>query len=231
MPRTRTVSVVATCALVLAWAGPAASQQTLNLTLGAFVPTSEDARVDGDVLNENRRDLLFDIGDFTGPIVGGEWLVGIGDVVEVGAGVGFQRRSVASIYERLVDSDGSEIDQDLRLRVVPVAFTVRVLPLGQRAAVQPYVGAGLGVFWWRYSEAGEFVGSDNGIFRDQFAATGSATGPVVVAGIRFADPDFAVGGEVRYRSAAADLDSRFAGPQPRIDLGGWTYQVTIGRRF
>ena len=230
MSRSLTALVLAACAVLL-FARPAASQQTLNLTVGAFVPASEDARVTGDVLNENRRDLLFDLGDFTGPAVGGEWLVALGDVLEAGAGIGFYRRTVSSVYERLVDSDGSEINQDLRLRVVPVAFTLRVLPLGQGPAVQPYVGAGLGVFWWRYSEAGEFVGGDNAIFRDQFAATGSEVGPVVVAGIRFADPDFAVGGEIRYRRAAADLDSRFAGPQPRIDLGGWTYQVTIGRRF
>jgi hypothetical protein len=54
---------------------------------------------------------------------------------------------------------------------------------------------------------------------------------VVVAGIRFADSDFAVGGEVRYRRADVALGSEFAGADPRLDLGGWTYQVTIGRRF
>ena len=30
-------------------------------------------------------------------------------------------------------------------------------------------------------------------------------------------------------SADAALDDRFAGP--RIDLGGWTYQATVGIRF
>jgi len=54
---------------------------------------------------------------------------------------------------------------------------------------------------------------------------------VVVAGVRFADPDFAVGGEGRYRAAEPQLSRDFAGPDPHIDLGGWTYQVTIGRRF
>ena len=226
----RLTSILA--AAVFLWsAGPVAAQQTLNLTLGAFVPRGEDARVRGDVLNENRRDLLFDVSDFTGPVIGGEWLVPLGPVIEASAGVAFHRRTVASIYERLVDSDGSEIEQDLRLRVVPAEFTLRVLPLGQRAVVQPYVGAGLGVFWWRYSEAGEFVSSSNTVFRDQYVATGSATGPVVVAGVRFADADFAVGGEVRYRQADVALGPEFAGANPRLDLGGWIYQVTIGRRF
>jgi hypothetical protein len=219
-------------AAVLLWgAGPAAAQQTLNLTLGAFVPGSEDARVRGDVLNENRRDLLFDVSDFTGVTIGGEWLVALGPVVEAGAGAGFYRRSVDTVYERLVDSDGSEIEQTLRLRVVPMDLTLRVAPLGPRASVQPYVGAGLGVLAWRYSEAGEFVSGSNTIFRDQYVASGTATALVVVAGVRFADPDFAVGGEVRYRRADVALGSQFAGADPRLDLGGWTYQLTIGRRF
>ncbi len=212
-------------------ATPAEAQQTLNLTVGVFQPTSEDARPRGDVLNENRRDLLFDIADFLGPSAGAEWLVGLGDFLEAGAGVSFTRRTVHSVYERLVDSDGSEIEQDLRLRIVPIDFTVRAVPLGQRRAVQPYVGAGLGVLWWRYAESGEFVGAQSQIFRDQFAASGSETAPVVVVGIRFADPDFSVGGEVRHRSVTAPLDNRFAGLDPKIDLGGWTWQVTIGRSF
>jgi hypothetical protein len=114
---------------------------------------------------------------------------------------------------------------------VPVAFTVRVLPLGQRNALQPYFGAGLGVISWRYSESGEFIdfARNNEIFRDSFVAEGSETGPVVVAGLRFGGETVSAGGEIRYHSAEADLDDRFAGPT--IDLGGWTYNVTVGVRF
>ena len=47
--------------------------------------------------------------------------------------------------------------------MVPAAFTFRVLPLGQDRAVQPYVGGGLNVIAWRYSESGQFVGLDRTI--------------------------------------------------------------------
>jgi hypothetical protein len=211
--------------------GEALAQQTFNFTLGYFTPRGEDARVEGDVLNENRTFLTFDIDEFNGASVGGEWLVPFGDYVEGGIGVSFSRRTVASVYTDFIDDDGTEIDQDLRLRLVPIAFTVRLTPLGRSSVVQPYIGAGLGIVNWRYSESGEFADFDQGgaIFLDTFVADGSATGPVVVGGVRFAADAFSAGGELRYHAADAELDERFAGP--RIDLGGWTYNFTVGYRF
>jgi hypothetical protein len=218
---------------VLAAPGAAAAQQTFNFSLGYFTPHGEDARVEGDVLNANRNFLAFDIADFNGASIGAEWLVPFGQYVEGGIGVSFSRRTVASVYADFIDDDGTEIDQDLRLRLVPIAFTVRVLPFGQRSPVQPYFGGGLGIISWRYSESGEFVdfGAGGEIFRDQFVADGSEVGPVVLGGIRFASDAISAGGEIRYHAADAPLDDRFVGSEPRIDLGGWTYNFTVGYRF
>jgi hypothetical protein len=224
-------------AMATSAASPAFAQQTLNFSLGYFTVRGEDARVEGDVLNRSRADgrfaLDFDIADFNGASVGGEWLVPIGNYFEAGAGLSFSRRTVPSVYEQLVDVDGSEIEQNLRLRLIPVAFTIRVLPLGQSSGVQPYFGAGLGLINWRYSESGDFVDPrDLSIFRDQFAASGNETGPVALGGIRFAGDTVAAGFEIRYHSAAADLSERFAGfSNAKIDLGGWTYQFTTGIRL
>ena len=114
---------------------------------------------------------------------------------------------------------------------MPVAFTFRVLPLGQANALQPYFGAGLGVIRWRYSESGEFIdfARNREIFRDQFVAEGSETGPVVVAGLRFGGETVSAGGEIRYHSAEADLDDRFAGS--KLDLGGLTYSAVFKVKF
>ncbi len=228
---------IAACALVLGSAVPALAQQTLNFSFGYFTVRGEDARVDEDVLNRNLADgrfaLDFDIKDFNGPTVGGEWLVPLGNYIEAGAGASFSRRTVPSVYRELVDRDGSEIEQDLILRLVPVAFTVRVLPLGQSSGFQPYFGGGLGVFSWRYSESGEFVDPrDSSIFREQYVGSGSETGPVGLAGVRFAGDTIAAGAEVRYHSASASLGEGFGGlTDAKIDLGGWTYQFTVGMRF
>jgi hypothetical protein len=59
--------------------------------------------------------------------------------------VSFSRRTVPSVYEAFVDVDGSEIEQDLRLRVVPLALTVRVLPLGQTPSGAAVISAAVSV--------------------------------------------------------------------------------------
>lgn len=224
------------CAAVLlgltAWAQPASAQQIFNVSLGVFTPQGPDARVEGDVLNANRNFLSFDIGDFNGATIGAEWVVPFGRFLEGSAGIAFARRTVASVYTDFVDDDGTEIDQDLRLRQVPMTFAVRVVPFGTDAPVQPYVGGGVGVVAWRYSETGEFIdfaGGGRTIFRDTYVANGTDAGRLILGGIRFVG-DRGVGGfEIRHQRAEGALDSRFAGP--RIDLGGWTYQFTAGVRF
>jgi hypothetical protein len=231
MPNRPLSCAMIVCAVLVGWTTPSAAQQTLNLSIGAFVPLGLDGRTRGDVLVANRNFLAFDMRDFRGASVGAEWLVGLGRFAEGGVGVGFSRRTVFSVYEDFVDADGTEIEQDLRLRLVPVTLTLRVLPLSQSSPVQPYLGAGLGVFNYRYSESGEFVdfGAGRAIFRDSYVARGTQVGPVVLGGLRFAGDSATAGGEIRYQKAEADLDDRFAGP--KLDLGGWTYSFTVGIRF
>lgn len=232
MTITRAICRTVCVGLVLGLTAPMAqAQQTFNLTIGYFAVRGEDARVNDDVLVANRSFLTFELDDASGPTIGGEWLVPVGRFLEAGAGVSFSRRAIPSLYTCCTHADGSEIEQDLKIRQVPVAFTVRALPLGHDAPIQPYVGGGLAVISWRYSESGEFVdfGAGDAIFRDSYTATGTAVGPVVLGGVRFVGDAVSVGGEVRYQRAEGKLSSDFLGST--IDLGGWTYQATVGWRF
>ena len=218
------------CSSLASFAQPALAQQTFNVSLGYFTPRGQDARVTGDVLNANRNFLEFDVKDFNGASIGGEWLFPVGRYIEAGAGVSFTRKTVPTVYSRLLNANGSEIEQELRLRLIPVALTFRVLPLGQERGFQPYIGGGLGVISWRYSESGQFVDTrDNSIFNNSYSASGTKTGPVAMGGIRFAGDSIATGFEVRYQAAEADLAPPFAGP--KLDLGGWSYLFTLGARF
>jgi hypothetical protein len=206
-------------------------RQTVNFTLGYFTPLGPDARDDDDVLNANSTFLYFDLDDFNGASVGGEWLFPLARHIEGGIGVSFSSQTVHSIYQDYVDPDGTEVDQDLRLRMVPAAFTVRLLPIDPRSPVQPYVGGGLALVSWRYSEIGEFVDFNAGrtIFEGRFVKSGANVGPLFLGGIRFAGDSFSAGFEIRYHRASGDLDPDFAAP--KIDLGGWTYNFTAGYRF
>lgn len=223
--------LVLACTVAVLVPATASAQQTVNFSLGVFTPRGEDARVSGDVLNADRTFLFFDVKDFKSASVGGEWLVPFGEFFEGGAGIAFSRRTVPTVYTDFVDVDNSEIEQELRLRMVPFSFTVRALPLGQSNPFQPYIGVGLNVVNWRYAESGDFIDFNNNreIFRDSFVASGTATGPVVLAGARFGGQTLTAGGEIRYSAAHADLSNDFAGN--RIDLGGWTYNFTMGVRF
>jgi outer membrane protein W len=210
-----------------------AQQQTLNFSLGYFAVRGEDARVDGDALVENRNLYLFDFDDFNSASLGMEYLFSIGDFLEAGAGLAYTSRGVDTIYEDYVRPDGSEIEQTLKLRVVPLTATVRILPLGRSSVFQPYVGGGIGIFNWRYSETGDFIDfsvPDRTIFRETYSNTGTSIGPVAVFGARFPIGNAVIGGEVRYQKAEGDLDDRdFLGP--KIDLGGFHYSATVGFRW
>lgn len=231
MRRLITASLVALVVVGIGGSRVASAQQQVSFSVGGFSPRAEDARTNRDVLVNNLDFLAFRISDFGGPLFGAEYLTALGDNFDAGAGVGFYQRSVPTVYNDFTNSNGTEIEQTLKLRVVPFTATVRWLPLGHHNGVEPYIGAGVGVFNYRYSESGQFLATDRSIFRGTFVGSGTATGPVILGGIRVPVGSWGVGGELRYQSAEGNLpaDQDFAGN--KIDLGGITYTFTINIRF
>jgi opacity protein-like surface antigen len=207
---------------------------TIQFNIGYFALKGLDSRPNEDVLVGDlisAQPLLFEVKDFNGAHVGGEYLIGFGRI-EAGVGLGYTQRTVPTVYANLTHSDGTEIEQDLKLRTIPVTFTARFLPLGRGAVVEPYIGAGLAAIRWKYSEVGEFVDAvDNSIFPARFTADGTAVGPTVLAGLRAPISNWTVGGEIRWQKAEGDIppDAGFLGS--KIDLGGWTTNFTLGVRF
>lgn len=207
--------------------------QSVNLGLGWFMVRGEDSRGDNDVLVEDLQSLAFEIKDFNGPLVQGEWLIGFGDRLEFGVGAGFYQRTVASVYADFVDSDGSEIEQDLKLRIVPVTATVKFLPIGRAGDFQPYVGGGVALLNWKYSEVGEFVDfSDDSIFRDSYVASGSTVAPIVFGGLRVPVQGdvFAFNGELRWQGGKGDTSGTGL-LADEIDLGGFSFIGSFQIRF
>ena len=137
------------------------------------------------------------------------------------------------MYANFVNSNGSEIAQELKLRIVPVTGTIRFLPIGH-AAVEPYVGGGIGVYNWHYSEVGNFVDfSDNSVFFNTYKDHGNAFGGVILGGVRAPVGNaFAIGAEIKYQKAEGDIDVAQSGLLgSKIDLGGWTTSFTMHVRF
>src|SRR5947209_15857512 len=74
MRRLITASLMALTVVGVFGGVAASAQQQLAFSIGGFSPRSEDARSTADVLNNNLDFLAFNISDFSGPIVGGEWI-------------------------------------------------------------------------------------------------------------------------------------------------------------
>lgn len=227
---------LAACAALLLWsARPAAAQDVVvSLYGGYFGLRGEDARDVDDVIYQNAGFLAFDVSDFNNGTFGGDVLVGMGRFLEAGVGVGFYQRTVLTVYRDYVDESGFEVEQDLKLRQVPVNFTARVFPFGRDVAIQPYVGGGLALVNWRYSEEGDFIDFNNRgeIFRDRFVDEGNTVAPLAVAGVRFGGREgISVGGEFRYQGGKADLDPDLGFAGDRIDLGGYSGLFTVQFRF
>lgn len=211
---------------------PSYAQQSLNLSVGGFVPHGEDARTNGDVLVNNLDFLSFNLKDFGSATFGGEWEFPLMSRVDASLGIAFSSRSVPSVYSDFVEDDSTEIAQSLKLRIVPFTATVRFLPLGHDAPIQPYIGVGVGIFSWRYSETGEFIDySDGSVFRDSFVASGATAGPVVLGGLTFPVGSWAIGGEIRYHSAQGELPAGEGFSGTKIDLGGFAYSAMFKIRF
>jgi hypothetical protein len=219
-------------------ASDASAQQSVNFYIGGFTPRAIDARPDEDVLVQNGVFLStfnqlrgIDVGKFNHVTVGGEWLFPLAPIVEGSLGIGFYQRAVPTLYTDLVNTNGTDIEQTLKLRIIPFTATVRLLPLGHDKPVQPYIGAGVGVYRWRYSETGQFVDLQNNVFTGNFVGSGAATGPTILGGVRVPIGSVGVGFEIRHQSAEGKLptDQGFAGT--KIDLGGYNYLFTMNFRF
>ncbi len=235
MPRTAALALVV-LALVTG-AAPAVAQQSLSLNIGYFDVRGEGGRVAGDTIVANLHAdppfaLGYKVSDFNNVTVGAEWLIPMGNFLEVGTSVNYYSKTVPSFYPDLTNNDGSEITQSLKLRTVPITGTLRLVMTGRRAAVQPYVGAGVAVVPWDYSEAGDFVDADFNIFRWEYKGSGTAVGAVFFGGLRVAlNRKVALGGEFRYLMVDTPLDQNVGFQGTRLDLGGMTYQASMIFRF
>jgi hypothetical protein len=179
----------------------ARAQQTVNLSLGYFTVRGQDARVAGDVLNANRNFLTFDIDDFDGGSIGGEWLVPVGRYIEAGAGLAFTRRTVSSFYTRLVNRDGRT-----SIRICACEWCRRpsrsVCCRSDRTAVSNRMSvAGSTSSRGVTASRGVRRYRDRTIFNNSYVAVGNPDGSSALGGIRFAGDTAASGIEFRYQGA------------------------------
>ena len=226
----RAAAAAAVLVLGVAMAAPASARAGgLDIRIGGFQPHANSNLFDDD-------ETLYTIRkrNWRGLTGGAEFSSRIARNLEIGFHLdGYERQRDTHYRDFFREEDGSEIRQKLKLDIVPVGVTVRLVPTNRHARIAPYIGAGADAFFWKYEEFGDFVDFDDPeltIIADSFRADGVATGFHVAGGLRlFVSDDFGVTGEVRYTVAKGDMHDDFEGN--RIDLGGFAATVGLHLRF
>lgn len=232
----------------------------LDLRIGGFFPRGRDCGVPSNqpaeyTLFQDVCELYVPSGrglddtswksEFNGLYGGVEYNQVLTDYVELGVHLDFYSRTVDTSYRDYTWDDGSEILQSPRLQMAPLGVSLRFMPTSKRAAVVPYVGAGVDAIFYKYEEQGDFVcfppsgGAcrfDYDIVPDAFVSKGTAFGYHALGGLRvYLNHDIAIVGEGRYQWAKDDMGDDFApndsGLVNRIDLSGWTATVGMHVRF
>lgn len=208
--------------------------QSLNLNIGVFMPRGEDSRVANDVWLKDVPVFNFEVKDFTGAEISGEWNFAFGDRVELGLGGAFYQRTVPTVYRDYTNPDHSEIRSNFKLRTAPISGVVRLMPFGNASTFQPYIGGGVALVNWHYSEVGDFIDfNDNfNVYHARYVANGNKLGPVFLAGFRapIGGDIWAITLEGRYTRAEGDLNTNdFLGS--KIDLGGTALRFGVLVRF
>lgn len=223
----RAAGVLALCVAVFALPASAAAGG-LDVRLGAMWPSADSILFDDD------EELYFvNDGDWVGFTGGAEYSLKVVDNLELGFHIDGYGKNVDTAYRGFEHEEGGDIRQTLELDIVPMGFTLRLIPTSRRAKVAPFVGVGADLVLYEYKEYGDFIDffdPDLPVLFDSFVSDGVTVGFHATAGVRvFVSDDFAVVGEARYLWAEDDMDDDFRGN--RIDLSGIAATLGVHIRF
>jgi len=225
-------------ALVLA-VPASASAGNLTIRAGGFFPRAESNLFD-DISDLYTREgsgdeqppgiQKSDWAGFTGGIA---YFSKVAPNVELGVSVDGYGRQIDTSYRNYTRPDGSEVQQTLRLRMVPIGLSVRFGPTSRRARLAPYLEVGGDAISYKYEAFGDFIDffdPDLAILADSFVSEGFGFGFHVAGGLKVPiNPDFSIVGEGRYQRAKHQMADDFRNNE--IDLGGWSATVGFNIRF
>jgi opacity protein-like surface antigen len=210
-----------------------ASAGNLEFRAGGFFPRADSNLFHDDAALYIKNGQLISPSDWDGFTGGMAYNTKIAKNLEFGANVDGYWRSFDTSYRDSVRSDGSEIRQTLKIGIVPLGVTFRLVPTARHARIAPFVEAGADVFFYHYEEYGDFIQFSNPtqpIIPDSFHSDGTAFGFHVGAGVRVpVGDDVSIVGAYRYQFAKHDMGGDFAGNE--IDLGGGAATVGVNIRF
>ena len=232
--------LVAVVLLVLGVSAGTARAGGLDLRLGAYLP-STNSDLFTDVTSLYARGASFGMAtppgvqksDWQGFFGGIEYNHKIARNVELGVSVDGYSKTLDTSYSDYVREDDSPIQQTLKLTVVPVGVSLRIVPTSRHTRIAPFLVVGVDAMVYHYEEFGDFVdffAADQPIIADSFVSDGVGFGLHAGGGVHFGlGDDFAIVAEGRYFWSKKDLGDDFS--NNRIDLGGFAVTAGFHVRF
>ena len=201
-------------------------------------------RTESDLFAFVTDELTLSKSDFSAPGVALDVGFPVASRLDVLAGVEFDRADAASEDRHFVEDNGLPILQETALQQLnlsgslELALRPRGRSIGQYAWITaratPYLGAGGGLLWYRFEQAGDFVDSldlERPIFTAQLVSGDWTVSTHVFGGIDIRlSRRLLLTTEVRYRWADATMGQDFVGFDP-IDLTGVRAGVGVQLMF
>ncbi len=137
-----------------------------------------------------------------------------GDHFSLGGNIAFYQGETTVQDIDFVFPNDAAIFRTIQLQIVPLEISAKLLPAGRNAGVIPYVGGGVGLYYWEYQEFGDFVINR---FLD----------PEIISGIAYSDgwdPGWHVEGGIQIpisRPLALQFEAKYWQVEGNLDATGF----------
>ena len=207
----------------------------------AFMVGLDRPAESSDLFAFTREQLTVDKGDFRSALLGAEVGFHTTDHVDLTLGLEYAGRSVDSEMRDWVTQDDRPIPQTTEFRRWRLTAGVKAYLLSRGLSVSeyawvpapwsPYIGGGLGVTWYDFTQEGDFVDYETlDIFGGRFESSGSGFTPWLAAGVDVSlSAHFLFRMDFRRTWGSAGVDDAVFDGFNDIDMSG--YRATIGLAF
>lgn len=197
--------------------------QSFNLKAGLFMP-----QMDSDLWAINMENLVLEKEDMMAGYYSAEYEQFLGHYVSFTLEGGYYKKEHHSMYKDYMYENDDPIYQNLALEMASLEIGFKFYPMGRDTIFYPYLGAGGGLYYWKYEQWGDFIDfEDNSVMEDEYLeSTRYSPGVNVKAGF-IIRPTREIGFSVegRYQYVKGNLSDYFADFE-KFDLSG--VSVTAG---
>jgi hypothetical protein len=198
--------------------------QSINLKLGLFIPS-----LNSDLWEINQENLAFSQDEMMEIYYGIEYEFFLGKYFSFTFEGNHYSKNIYTQYSDFTYEDNSPILQNFSLRISGLEIGFKLYPIGHRQTFFPFIGAGGGIYAWKYEQWGDFIDFvEDTVITDSYAYSKSySPGVFAKAGVVFRfRRSFGISIETRYLYLKGNLSSLFEGFES-LDLSGISFNMGL----